>query len=61
MAQGEFTKQETDETKKAVEEIYDALPKSKKFEFIGHLNDIFLFLEAAGRNAPDESASKKAG
>lgn len=54
MAQGDFTKQEARETKKAVEELYDALPKSKKMEFIGHLNDIFLFLEASERNAPDK-------
>jgi len=54
MAQGQFTKQEADETIKAVEEMYKALPKAKQAAFIGHLNDIFLFIEAAKRNAPEE-------
>lgn len=53
MAQGEFTKEEATETTKAVEELFNALPKSKKGEFIGHLNDISLFLEAAKRAAPE--------
>jgi hypothetical protein len=54
MAQGHFTKQEAAETKKAVEEMFDAIPKSKRLNYIGHLNDIFLFIEAAQRAAPDE-------
>jgi len=54
MAQGQFTKQEAEETKKAVEELFEALPKSKRLGYIGHLNDIFLFIGAAGRAAPDE-------
>lgn len=53
MAQGEFTKQEAEETKTAVDEIFKAIPKTKQINFIGHLNDIFLFLEAAKRVAPD--------
>lgn len=53
MAQGDFTKAEADETIKAVDELFEALPKSKKLDYIGHLNDILLFLEAAKRNAPD--------
>jgi len=58
MAQGEFTKEEAAETLKAVEELFAALPKSKKREFLGHLNDISLFLEAAKRAAPTDSALK---
>lgn len=54
MAQGEFTKQEADETYKAVEEIFTALSRPKKIEFLGHLNDILLFINAAKQNAPDE-------
>lgn len=54
MAQGEFTKEEATETLKAIGELYNGLPKSKKGEFIGHLNDISLFIEAAKRAAPDE-------
>jgi len=59
MAQGEFTKEEAEQTRKAVEEIFEAVPKSKRVGFIGHLNDVFLFLEAAGRVAPSETGKKK--
>lgn len=54
MAQGDFTKEEVRETKKSVEEMFDALPKSKRFDFIGHLNDVMLFLDAAEKAAPGE-------
>jgi hypothetical protein len=60
MAQGQFTKQEADQTKSAIEELFDALPKSKRMGFIGHLNDILLFLNAAKSKAPDESEVKDA-
>jgi hypothetical protein len=56
MAQGQFTKQEAKATKDAVSEMFDAIPKSKRIGFIGHLNDILLFLDAAGVKAPDEAA-----
>jgi hypothetical protein len=51
MAQGDFTKEEADEMLKAVAELFDAISKSKRPAFIGHLNDISLFLERAGREA----------
>lgn len=57
MAQGEFTKEEATETLKAIDEVFKALPKSKKAEFFGHLNDISLFIEAAKRAAPAEKKS----
>jgi hypothetical protein len=59
MAQGEFTKEEAAETTKAIDEVFNALPKSKKGEFIGHYNDICLFMEAAKRAAPSEQTNKK--
>jgi hypothetical protein len=52
MAQGEFTKEEAAQTERAVEEIFDALPKAKRREFMGHLNDVGLFLHAAKKAAP---------
>ena len=55
MAQGEFTKEEAQATVEAVQEIVEGLSKKKKIEFIGHFNDIFLFLEAAKRIAPEET------
>lgn len=58
MAQGDFTKQEARLIKEVVEDIYKDLPKSKKMDHVGSLNDIFLFLSAAERNAPDEEEVK---
>lgn len=54
MAQGQFTKEEAKETEEAVSEIFKALSKAKQREFLGHLNDIYLFLAAAGKAAPSE-------
>lgn len=54
MAQGDFTKEEAQQTIEAVDEIMKALSKPKLREFIGHFNDIFLFLESAKKNAPEE-------
>lgn len=56
MAQGEFTKEEAQATIETVTEVAEGLSKKKKVDFFGHLNDIFLFLEAAKRAAPEESA-----
>ena len=53
MAQGEFTKQAADAVKEAAEQMFKALPKTKQWDYIGHLNDLFLFIEAAKRAAPE--------
>jgi len=52
MAQGEFTKEEAKETEDALQEIMEAFPKKKALDFIGHFNDVFLFLAAAKQAAP---------
>jgi hypothetical protein len=54
MAQGEFTKQEAVETEKALKEVMEAFPKKQFMEFVGHFNDIFLFIAAAKKAAPEE-------
>lgn len=56
MAQGQFTKEEARETRKSVEEMFDAIPKRKRFDFIGHLNDVMLFLDAAEKAAPEATS-----
>lgn len=56
MAQGEFTKEEADAIVEAVEEMFEGLTRLKQQDFVGHLNDIMLFLGAARRNAPEEAA-----
>ncbi len=53
MAQGQFTKEEATETEKAVLEMFNALTKTKQREFLGHLNDVLLFITAAKQKAPD--------
>jgi hypothetical protein len=60
MAQGEFTKEEADETKIAVEEMFNAIPKRKKLEYLGHFNDIMLFIDVARKNAPNEQVEEEA-
>ena len=55
MAQGEFTKEEAAETIKAFQEVFEALPKRKQMDFIGHANDIYLFLEACKKQCPAEA------
>lgn len=50
--QGKFVKAEAQNVIDAAKEIMDAFPKTKKLEFIGHFNDLFLFLEAAKKAAP---------
>jgi len=54
MAQGDWTKSEAEATKEAVGEIFDGLSRPKKGEFLGHLDDILLFLERAKKEAPEE-------
>ena len=54
MAQGEFTREEAQETMNAFMEVTGGLSKAKKIDFFGHINDIMLFLEAAKKAAPAE-------
>lgn len=57
MAQGQFTKQEAAATREAVQEMFDAFSRPKKMEYIGHLNDVLLFISAAAAVAPDETVT----
>ena len=52
MAQGEFNKSEATETEEAFKEVFNALSKKKQREFIGHANDISVFLAVAKEAAP---------
>ena len=54
MAQGEFTKAEAKEMEDTFTEVFKALSKPKQCEFLGHANDIYLFLTAAKKAAPEE-------
>jgi hypothetical protein len=56
MAQGDFTKENATNAYDAVTEIMGAMPKSKAAQFIGHFNDVLLFLGACKRIAPPAKA-----
>ena len=56
MAPGKFTKQAATEAKQVAEKLFAALPQSKQLSFIGYLNAIYLFLEAAERNMAEETS-----
>jgi hypothetical protein len=52
----DLTKQNAKICHEAVNEIFEALPKTKKMENIGNLNEVLLFLEKATRELPDEGS-----
>ena len=54
MTQGKLSKEEAKSCNEAVVEIMKAMPKSKAMNFIGHFNDVLLFLNAAERDLPSE-------
>jgi len=54
MAQGEFTKQEADAIANAFEDIFEALPDTKQIDFMGLAKNIYAFLDAAKKAAPDK-------
>jgi hypothetical protein len=54
MAQGQFTQEEAQATIEAVDDMFKGMPKSKQMNYLGHLNDIMLFLGAAKAAAPPE-------
>jgi len=49
-----LTKEEALNCYEACEELMKAFPKSKVAEFIGHFNDLMLFLGEAKNNLPSE-------
>lgn len=57
--QGQFTKEEARSVREAVDEMFRAIPTSKQVNFLGHLNDIMLFIDVAERTAPTEEEAKK--
>lgn len=63
MTQGKLSKEEAQNCYEAVEEIMKVFPKSKTMDFIGHFNDVMLFLGKAKLELPSEKSeeSKKEG
>lgn len=58
MAQGKFTKEEAERSREALDEIMNVMPRKLIPDFIGHFNDIFLFLSAAKAAAPSEKKAE---
>jgi hypothetical protein len=55
MTQGKFSKEEARATREAVEDIMkNGMTRKKSLDYLGHFNDIFLFLSAAEAAAPSE-------
>jgi len=54
MTQGKFSKEEATSCEEALTEIMKSMSKSKAMDFIGHFNDLFLFLSACKKEAPSE-------
>lgn len=52
--ENKFNKEEAQECYDALDEIMKGILKTKAGEFIGHFNDIFLFLNAAKEAAPEK-------
>jgi len=50
MKLSEVTKQEAEREIGAVNELFKAVPKTRQMEYVGHLNDISLILEAVRRS-----------
>ncbi|MDD5340194.1 MAG: hypothetical protein PHV13_03005 [Candidatus ainarchaeum sp.] len=56
MTQGKASKEEAKSCSEALTEVMKAFPRSKAAEYIGHFNDIALFLAACENVLPSEAA-----
>lgn len=56
--QGLLVKENAKDCLEALTEIYEALPKKKWPDYLGHLNDVSLFLDRAAKELPS-AADKK--
>ena len=54
MAVGDFTKEEAKVVHECIEEMFEAIPKRRQMEYIGHLNEVLVFVERASKHALHE-------
>ena len=59
MALGDFTKENAVVIEEALDEMFKALSKPKQREYLGHLNEICLFVTAAKNAAPTKEEAEK--
>ncbi len=52
MSKGEFSRREIEEILIIVESLSEAIPKKRKFMYLGHLEYIYAFLDAAREFTP---------
>ena len=55
MAKGEFTKEEAEEAKDSIMELYAAIPPARRTSYRRCFDEISLFIEAAIQAAPAET------
>lgn len=55
MSLGDWSKEEAGTCRELVDQMFLALPKSKRMEYIGHLNQVLIFLSEAAKHAPGEA------
>ena len=58
MNQRDFNEENLKNCKEALEEIMKAIPKSKVVNFVGHFNDLFLFLNGCGAELKKTGSGK---
>lgn len=51
---GKFVKSEAEACIELSKELLEAMPKKRQIEYLGHMNQLWLFLEAAKRAAPEK-------
>lgn len=56
MSRSDLTKQNAANCYEALNEMFEAIPKSKRMNYLGHWNDLSLFLESAKQKLPSEAA-----
>lgn len=56
MAQGEFTEEEAQRIREVVEEMFKGIPKTRQIGYVGHLNDVLLFVSAAEKQMDEVKA-----
>ncbi len=51
---GDWTKQEAERARESAGEMWEAISRKKQLDFLGHLNEILVFIEEAKKHAPEE-------
>lgn len=58
---GAFTAENAVSMSEALSELFDAIPKSKRTGYLGHLNELGIFLSNAKRAAEQQAKCPRCG